>query len=521
MSILSFEFLVFVATVIALFYLLPKKARWVVLLAASTCFYLMSGWKGGMYLLAVSTLTWFAAIRIGKLRVQMDEAAADDNPALAHALKRLMRVWLIHCLLLVLGALVFIKYAEMMRLAINALLRALENRTQFEVFNVLVPLGLSYFTFQSVGYVVDVYWGKTKAQPNFFKHLLFVSFFPQMIQGPISTQNQLAPQLLNPPAFHPRRMTMGFQLMLWGYFKKLVLADRLAGVTNAVAAGTEQPGWLVFLGLALYVIRLYGDFSGGMDVVRGVALMLGIDLTENFRRPFFSVSVAEYWRRWHITLGAWFRTYVLYPLSTSRFGSWLSGVGKRMLGKKAGRMLPGAVSTFLIFLLIGMWHTANWNALIFGAYFGLLMGGAMLLEPLFKTVRKKLHVTDKIWWWRLFGWMRTMALILLAQVFAFTASPVKAWPLLTGLFSGWNFAKLAETLTGFMTWLEWGVAGGALLIVLLVDVLCECKINVNERLAKGSFLLRWPVLLALILVILLFGCYGEGFDSAAFLYTNF
>ena len=521
MSILSFEFLVFVSAVILVFYLTSRRFRWGVLLAASAGFYLLSGWQGFVYLLAVAFITWLGGRRISRLHCLIDEAKADDNPALAFRLKRRMRCWLVLCLLLVLGAMAFIKYADAGRMAINALLGALNEPAQLNAFDLLVPLGLSYFTFQSAGYLIDVYWRKADAQPNFLKHLLFVSFFPQVIQGPISAYGQLAPQLLAPKAFHPQRFIMGFQLMVWGYFKKLVLADRLAAVTIAVAAGGDQPGWLILLGAVIYTVRLYGDFSGGMDVVRGVALMLGVELAENFRRPFFSTSVAEYWRRWHITLGAWFRSYVLYPLSTSRFGATLAGAGKRLLGKKAGRMLPGAFSTFIIFLLIGVWHTANWNALIYGAYFGLLMGASMLLEPLFKTWRKKLGITERTWWWRMVGWLRTMALVLLAQYFAFTAGPAQGLSLLTGTFSGWDFTAFAGLMTGLLSPLEWGVAIGALLIVTLVDVLAECGVSVNVRLAKGFFLFRWLVLLALILAVLIFGCYGAGFDGAAFLYTNF
>ncbi len=521
MSILSFEFLVFVAAVIVVFYLLPQKIRWVVLLAASLGFYLLSGWQGLCYLIAVAAITWLGALRIDHLRLKMEAAKADENPALAHKAKKGMRRSLTGSLLLVLGAMVFIKYADAGRAAVNELLRAFEHREQMNSFTLLVPLGLSYFTFQSAGYVIDVYWGKAKAQKNFFKHLLFVSFFPQVIQGPIATHNQLSPQLLSPQYFHPHRFTMGFQLMLWGYFKKLVLADRLATVTTAVAEGTQQPGWMILLGVILYTIRLYGDFSGGMDVVRGVAMMLGVELTENFRRPFFAVSVADYWRRWHISLGTWFRSYVLYPLSISRFGAMLGRVGKKILGKKAGRMLPGAVATFIIFLLIGIWHTANWNALVFGVYFGLLMGVSMLLEPLFKIIRKKLHISEKCRWWRAFACLRTICLVLLAQYFAFTNGPAQGVSLLTGTFANWQFKGAAELMTEIMSWLEWGIAGAAMLIVAVVDILCECKIDVNGRLAKCFFLIRWIVLIALILAVLVFGYYGEGFDGAAFLYTNF
>lgn len=521
MSILSFEFLVFVAAVVLFFYLLPKKARWVLLLTASLGFYLMSGWQGFVYLLTAAFITWLSGRRMHRLRQKAEAAKAEDDLKRARSIDRRMRLWLASCLLLMLFAMGFVKYAEAGRAMLNRLLMALGHPARLNAFDVLAPLGLSYFTFQSVGYLIDVYWGKTDAQLNFLKHLLFVSFFPQVIQGPISTHSQLAPQLLAPRAFHPQRFTMGFQLMLWGYFKKMVLADRLAPVTTAVAAGTDQPGWLILMGVVLYAIRLYGDFSGGMDVVRGVAMMLGVELVENFHRPFFSTSVAEYWRRWHISLGAWFRSYVLYPMSTSRFGALMARVGKRLFGKKAGRMLPGAISTFVIFLLIGIWHTANWNALVFGAYFGVLMGASMLLEPLFKVARKKLHSTEKTWWWRMLGWLRTLVLVLLAQYFAFTAGPRQGFSLLAGTFRNWDFSGFATTMTGFMPWLEWGVAGGALLIVTLVDILCECKVDVNEKLAKGTFLLRWPVLIALILAILIFGCYGEGFDGAAFLYTNF
>ena len=262
------------------------------------------------------------------------------------------------------------------------------------------------------------------------------------------------------------------------------------------------------------------DFSGGMDVVRGVSRMLGIELPENFRRPFFSQSVAEYWRRWHITLGAWFRSYLLYPLTTCRAGIALGKVSSKAFGKKTGRMVPSALATVLVFLLIGVWHAANWNAVIFGAYFGLVMGASMLLEPAWKTLRVTLNL-PKAGFMTPLRLLRTWLLILLAQYFAFTFDPGQGLSLLQGTFSNWSFAGFAEQTTKVMEPLEWIITGAGCLIVLIVDILCEKKIDVCGGLAKTRFYIRWPVLLLLLLAIVTFGMYGTGYDGAAFLYTQF
>ena len=207
--------------------------------------------------------------------------------------------------------------------------------------------------------------------------------------------------------------------MLWGYFKKMVIADRLAAATDALLKAQSLPGWFILGSVILYAVRLYTDFSGGMDAIRGVSRMLGIELPENFRRPFFSQSVAEYWRRWHIILGAWFRSYLLYPLTTSKAGIALGKAASKALGKKTGRMVPSALATLLVFLLIGIWHTANWNAVIFGAYFGLVMAASMLLEPLWKQMRTALKL-PKNGWMAPFRLLRTWVLILLVLLYGRT-----------------------------------------------------------------------------------------------------
>ena len=522
MSILSLEFLVLMAALLAVYYCLPVRLRWCGLLAVSMVFYGFAGWAGMAYLGGVTLVTWLAGLYMGRCRAKEKAALTEGDKAEGWRREQKRKRWQFWTVLLVIGGMVFIKYADLIHQGANALYMLLtESRTPLAAMQLIAPLGLSYFTFQSVGYVVDCARGKVQPEKNPLKYLLFVSFFPQITQGPITTYKQLAPQLRAPARFEPAAFVSGFQLALWGYFKKLVLADRLAPVTAKIAGWSEQPGWVFLLGAVLYAIRLYADFSGGMDVIRGAAKMLGVDVTENFRRPFFSVSVAEYWRRWHISLGAWFRNYLFYPLTTSRFGLALSRGGQRIFGKKVGRMLPGVVATFLIFFLIGVWHVANWNAVIYGTYFGLMLSLALLMEPLFKWLRTRMHINAKAWWWKAVGLVRTWVLVLLPQYFAYTTSPAQAVKQIGLTFRNWDFSDAAVRMARMTEPLEWYIALIAMAIVLLIDLLCERGVDVNGRLARTTVLLRWPVLIGLIVAILVFSCYGSGFDASAFLYTQF
>ena len=482
MSILSLEFLAFTAAVILLYYLLPLKIRPLALLLASSVFAALSGWQTAVHLADIGLVTWGGALLLQKHK---------------------SRLLLFLLLAAEIGAMAFLKYYP----AISGLEMAM-------------PLGLSYFTFQSAGYLIDVYRGKAQAVKNPLRTLLFAGYFLQLPQGPISTWKELEGQLSRGHRLEPMNMTAGFQLLLWGFFKKLVIADRLAPTTEALLSGESLPGWFVLGGVILYTLRLYADFSGGLDIVRGISRMLGITLPENFRRPFFSQTVSEYWRRWHITLGAWFRSYVMTPLSTCRGAAALSRSAGRILGKKTGRALPTALATLLVFLMIGVWHMASWNAVVYGGYFGLIMAAALLLDPLFKTVSRALSL-PKGGWMKPVRMIRTWGLILLAQYFAFTNSPDQGFSLLTGTFASWDFSGFAQRVTAVMSPLEWGIAGGALLILLTVDILCEHVRGLNDRLAGGSLLVRWPLLILLIVIIAVFGCYGVGYDAAAFVYTKF
>ena len=513
MSILSGEFLLFLTALLTVYYIVPLRLRWCALTLFSLGFYAFAGWQGLCWLLAAALVFYGAALAAQALREREERLRAAGETRPARRALRSRRAVVGAALAASMGVLVFVKAAS----PLGALLSALGAGERLSSMRVLAPLGLSYCTFQGAGYLLDVAWGRQQAERHPLKFLLFMAFFPQLAQGPISTYAQLAPQLSRPAAFEPAAFVAGFERVIWGYFKKLVIADRLAAF--AVEAG--QPGWMLLLGAALYAVRLYADFSGGMDVALGAARMLGVELPENFRRPFFAQSVAEYWRRWHITLGAWFRAYLFYPLCTSPLGLLLARAGRLLLGKKAGRALPGAVATLVIFALIGLWHAVNLSALLYGAYFGLLLGGALLLEPLFARLRSGLRVRGESRLWRAFCRARTLLLILPAQFFAVTAQADTAVALLGGTVRNWSFDGAGALLLQVMPALEWGIAGAGMLLLLAVDLLCERGVAVDRRLAEGTIAVRWPALILLIAATLVFGHYGAGYDATAFLYAQF
>ncbi len=499
MSILSLEFLSFLAVLALVYYALPLRLRKWVLLAGSAAFWVVNGIFGAVYLLAETAVIWGAALFIGKQR----DAGKSARPLLVTVLA------------LTLAGLFLLK--DQLLAAITTALGA--------SFRLVTPLGISYFTFQSIGYLIDVHRGKAEPERNYLKVLLFCGFFPQLSQGPIGTWKDLQPQLNTAHRFEPQQFDEAVFLMAWGFFKKLVLADRIAPfVKESIAQSATLPGWLALAAVIAYTLELYADFSGGIDIVRGAARLFGIRLGENFRQPFFARSVSDYWRRWHISLGAWFRVYVLYPMATSRLSAKLGKVGRKLLGAKVGSGLPGALSAFVVFVLIGLWHAFQWNALLYGVWFGLLSLLATLLEPLFKMWKKKLHITKQTRWFGIWGLVRTWAAVMFAQFFACTASPAQAFGLMGRIVGdfGWRSLGAVASVPGItFDAAECIVGGVALLILLTVDLLCEHQKHFLTRVSGSRLYIRWPLLMLLMLSVLVFGKYGVGSDASVFVYAGF
>lgn len=514
MSFTSGAFLAFVLGTLLVYYLAPARLRWVVLLVASYGFYLAGGLGAMGYLLFTTLTTYWAGRALGALN-QRREALSREDKAGAEGLKR-RKKWVVFATLAVNFSLLYlVKY-----LGVTARLLGLPQPP----FELLLPLGLSFYMFQSVGYVIDCYRGKYPPERNIAKFALFVSFFPQMVQGPISRFGELAPQLTAGRGFDADKVKYGVQLAMWGYFKKLVISDR-AGVVVATVFGdyTQYRGTLLFAGVLFYCIQLYCDFSGGIDITRGVAQMFGIDLAENFRRPLFATSLTDYWRRWHITLGQWMRDYVFYPMSLSkplaRLGKW----SRRHIKGKLGKIIPTSVATFTVYFLIGIWHGLELRYILFGFWNGGLITAAFLLEGRFQRWREGLRIQTDSAPWRLFQMARTWALVFLGRYLTRAGSVRSALWMIKMTAAD---PELAALWDGRM--LQLGLGAGDMLIVFLgvaallaVECYQERGGHVRQALEGWPWAVQWLAILVPLAVIVVLGAMGGDYIAPGFIYQQY
>lgn len=540
MSYTSLNFILFVCLVAAVYFLFPKKQyQWTVLLAASYVFYLIASYRLALFLLLTTATTYYAAIRIedialagkAELKEHKKDWDKETKKAYKEQLKSKKKRIMLLALVLNLGILAFLKYYNFFAGSLNDLLGAWKLSFSVPTLRLLLPLGISFYTFQSVGYVVDVYWDKTPAERNLGKFALFVSFFPQIVQGPISFYDQLAHQLYEPHSFDFTRCKHGLELILWGFFKKLVIADRAVIAINTVVADYAAfGGTTLTFTVLLYALQLYTDFSGGIDISRGVAQILGIDLVKNFNRPYFATSINDYWRRWHITLGAWMKEYVFYPLALSKkfieTGKKIKATafGQTEFGAHVAKVLPTAFASLVVFFLVGVWHGANWKYVAFGLWNGGIIMLSTLLEPKFEALTEKLKLNAKSLGFRVFQMLRTFLVVLVGYVFDVApdlTQSLRTFALMvTDQSLSTGFAEIDTLGLGKPDYLLLMVCTVFLFLVSLVQE-THSDTTIRQMLDKQHFAVRYVFLLTGILALLVFGVYGPGFDPTAFVYMQF
>lgn len=523
----SYGFILFVTLLIGVYYIFPRKYQWTLILAASYFFYAFSGLWNFAFILFTTVSCYFVARHLERRKQREDEYVAQNKDALDKEQRKAYRakekkkrfLALTVGLLLNFGMLAVLKYTEFALTNVNSLL-GLFGDLRFSVPDLILPLGISFFVFQSTGYLIDVYRSKTYAEKNIAKLALFVAFFPQLAQGPISRHADLAPELCKPHLFSSKNLKFGFQRILWGYFKKLVIADRILIAIKAMLGDTETyTGVYVALLIVLYSIEIYADFTGGIDITIGIAEMMGIKLKENFNHPFSSHSTKEYWNRWHITMGSWFTDYVFYPLSVTKPMMKLSKWSRAHLGVAVGKRLPVYIATAITWFLTGLWHGAAWNFIVWGMLNCLVILVSQELEPLYRRFRTKFPRLTSSRVYGSFEATRTfllMGLIRSLDCYANVGLTFRMWG---SMFTDLNIAKCfgGEIFGLGLELRDYVILAFAVALVAIVAKL-SAKRDIREWLL-GKPALSWTLSGALLIVILLFGAYGIGYDASQFIYT--
>lgn len=399
----SYEFLGFIIVLFLLYYLVPKGLQWMLLLAAGYVFYAAADPRYLLYILATTVTIYLVARVIERnqerqtlyLREHKSEMSREEKKSYKESRHKVRFRWLLLGLLFNLGILATVKYANFFISNVNGIMGAFGGTSRLSFVTLALPMGISFYTFQALGYLIDVYRGTVPAEKNFFKLALFVSFFPQLIQGPISRFDDLSKTLYEKHGFEWRTVSFGLQRMLWGYFKKMVIADRiLTGLSCIIDAPEQYHGAYAFVGMLFYTIELYADFTGGIDITIGIAQVLGIRLQENFERPYFSKSLKEYWRRWHITMGTWFKDYIFYPISVCRPMQKFSRFSRAHMGKEIGKRLPVYLSSFVVWFATGFWHGASWNFVVWGLLNWLVLMVSEEFELLYERFHKSFRFSN-------------------------------------------------------------------------------------------------------------------------------
>ena len=486
----SAHFIVFFPIVILVYYVLPQRGRYLWLLAASYYFY-MSWNPKYIVLLLFSTAVTYASGRL--------LAAAKNTTR--------RKLIVAASFILNLGVLFYFKYINMAADILVRVLGKLHIYLTIPSFDVVLPVGISFFTFQALSYTVDVYRGEIYAEKNFFRYALYVSFFPQLVAGPIERSKNLLKQLAVPKTFEFERAREGIFLMLWGYFLKLVLADRIAIVVDTVYNHyTEYQGWYFIVATVLFAFQIYCDFAGYSTIAIGAAKILGVNLMENFDAPYTAQSVAEFWRRWHISLTSWFRDYLYIPLGGSRKGK---------LRKNANRMI--------VFLTSGLWHGASIHFVVWGGINGLYQIIGETLMPVRERLIRLFRLNPDSFGFRLYRTLVTFVLVDLSWVYfraeGFRAANTIVRSMVTAknpwvLFDG-SLYTLGLDGPNFRLMIV------SIFILLAADIAKRCGITIREKIIEQDYLFRWVFIACAVVFILLFGVWGPGYSAANFIYFQF
>jgi len=492
----SISFLIFFPIVVIVYFLIPQKARWIWLLVSSYYFYMSWNPEYALLLLTSTAITYLSGILISNANRMEDEK------------KKIFykKLWLALSVISNLGILFFFKYFNFALDNINYFLARFNMEAISPAFDVILPVGISFYTFQALSYTFDIYRKEITAEKNFGKYALFVSFFPQLVAGPIERSKNLLKQFSVVHTFDPERVRSGLLLMAWGFFQKLVIADRVSILVNqAYNNYANYNGSAMALATVLFAVQIYCDFSGYSDIAIGAARVMGFDLMRNFNRPYLSVSIRDFWRRWHISLSSWFRDYLYISLG-----------GNRCSKPKQQRNI------LITFLASGLWHGASWNFAIWGAIHGLyiLIGG--FLTPAREKVAGFLRIGKHPAALRAVRIAITFFLVNFAWVFFRAADLNASFSIIRSIFSNQDpsFFLSGSLFSLGLDYKDFIVIAASIVIMIIVGTIRQ-NAGIKNVLEKRAVPVRWLIYFCALFFVIVFGVYGPGYDAGEFIYFQF
>lgn len=505
------QYIMFLLVVVFIYYMVPQKIRYIWLLIVSYFFYMQWNCTYILLLFFCTMLTYFGARII---------EGSDRDKTLTDKAEKKRKICLVMCIILNLSILFFYKYFEFGIGHLNRILHLFDISEISWNYRIILPIGISFYMLQALGYLIDVYRRDIRAEKNFFRYALFISFFPQLVAGPIERSKNLLVQLRETHTFEYENLRKGFWIILYGLFLKMVIADRAAIIVDVVYANSkEYPGFYIIIATFLFAIQIYCDFYGYSTIARGSALLMGFKLMDNFDAPYYARSVKEFWRRWHISLSGWFRDYLYIPLGGSRSGKI----------KKESNLL-------IVFAVSGLWHGASLSYV----FWGVLNGGYQVLRDIIvegacflKRFKEKYNIVAEhenkredisdCLSKRLFQRGVTFLLVTFAWLFFRAGGLNNAFEIIHNLFGANNWTILFDgSLYNLgVTKNYMNVLVGSIAILSFVDICKYHKKDILGLVLQQGLFFRLFIILLLLFAILLYGCYGEMYDIQQFIYFQF
>jgi len=507
---------------------LPKKYRWMFLLLCSYAFFWMLSKKLLIYILISTIAIHYIGIWLGFIQKERDEKLSTvergEKKAIRLQYQKKQRLVLAAAICFHIGLLVLLKYSPFLAKNVQSLLTMLNVPLKIKIPKFALPIGLSFYTLQAVSYMIDVYRGTIKPDQNLGRLALYMCFFPSLMEGPICRYAQTANQLYSGEAVTYHNLTYGSQRILYGLFKKIVIADRLNLLIKSVFSDFIQyDGTVMLVGAVLYTCQLYMEFSGTMDVVIGSAEIFDIHLPENFQRPFFSKTISEFWQRWHITLGLWFKDYIFYPVSMSKRMKKLTMNARKKLGNHYGPLLAGSIALFCVWICNGLWHGSGWNYIFFGLYHFFLILSGSILEPTIRRITDALHIKRDSKGYHLLQIGKTTIFVIIGELFFRANGLTAGLAMFKKILTEFSLSSFVDgTLLNLgMDLYDYVVVLLAVLLVLAMSILKEKGISIRDMVASKPIYVRWAIYYSIIMLIIIFGAYGEGYAPIDPIYANF